>query len=324
MAQESGWCTIESDPGVFTELLSAIGVRNVQVEELYTLNREQLAQFGTVYGVVFLFKYRQNEHESARNRPGAVCTDAPARLFFARQTVQNACATQAILSIVLNSEQLDIGPELQTSKEFSAAMDAAMRGLVISNIDAVRAAHNSFAPQQQFVLDDSPDAQKEDPFHFIAYIPFEGRVYELDGLQEAPRVHGAFSQQQSWLDVLTPVIEQRIGEYDGTEIRFNLMAVVEDPRERLAAQLDTLRAAQQRDDAEVLEVENELQLQNEKHERWRTENIRRRWNFVPFIVNLLKETANLGKMSGIINAVAERKRADYREVEASKGKNAVE
>ena len=216
------WCTIESDPGVFTELIQDLGVRGVEVEEVYALNdQDYLASLQPIYGFIFLFKWTGQPSK----RPPLF--DYDPELYFAKQVITNACATQALLSVLLNmNAKLQLSPELADLRSFGIALDAYSRGLILGESDKIRKVHNSFARPEPFVQTGSRKAtEKDDVFHFVAYIHHNSRVYELDGLQEGPILIADNVQDGAWVNEAINEIQARIESYAAGEIKFNLLVL---------------------------------------------------------------------------------------------------
>eukprot|EP00285_Hemiselmis_virescens_P008886 CAMPEP_0173392256 /NCGR_PEP_ID=MMETSP1356-20130122/18852_1 /TAXON_ID=77927 ORGANISM="Hemiselmis virescens, Strain PCC157" /NCGR_SAMPLE_ID=MMETSP1356 /ASSEMBLY_ACC=CAM_ASM_000847 /LENGTH=359 /DNA_ID=CAMNT_0014350003 /DNA_START=67 /DNA_END=1146 /DNA_ORIENTATION=+ len=239
-----GWSTIESDPGVFTRLARDIGIRGAQVEEIVTMEDDEFLTMAPVYGLIFLFKWTQEMAQT--HRASANCVQNT-NLYFAKQVIQNACGTQALLNIMMNVDGIQLGDELSGFKSFTADFPPDLKGESMSNSELIRTMHNSFARPEPFEMSERKAGKDDDVYHFTAYMPIDGNLYELDGLQEGPILLGPCTDTHSWWKQVRPILNERIEKYSANEIRFNLLAVCRNKRDHA---LSTI--AKQRMDSELI------------------------------------------------------------------------
>lgn len=307
MSAAGNWCLIESDPGVFTELIRGFGVTGIQVEELYSLDSGSFNALKPIHGLIFLFKWIGNSEVD-----GKIVNDSRIeQIVFMKQVIENSCATQAILSVLLNCihPDVDLGATLTEFKQFVSVLDPETRGLALTNSDTIRGVHNSFARQALFELDEKTPSKEEDAFHFVAYLPINGTLYELDGLKEGPIDLGPISPGIDWTEVCKPILEKRIARYSEGEIHFNLMALVTDRKMIYQRELNLLNQANIIQHSEqwfrMKELENLIDDEDRKRLAYRKENVRRKHNYIPLIIEILKILAEQGALEKLVNQASE-------------------
>lgn len=280
------WCLLESDPGVFSALIREFGCSGAQVDELWSLDPEVFGPLGEIYGLIFLFKWDGKKETASQ---GTVVSDADhPELFFARQLISNACGTQALLSVLLNIQNekgVKLGEVLSNFNSFTQGLDGEMKGLALSNAEEIRKVHNSFSRQQLFEMEDLNKDHKEDLFHFVSYVSVGGRLWELDGLQRGPIDHGKV-ETENWIDHARPVIQKRMELYSSGEIHFNLLAVCKDKLDKLAMEVDG-----ETNDFKISQIKEDMEVEKRKRAQWEKDNIRRRHNWMPFVVDIIKHMA---------------------------------
>jgi ubiquitin carboxyl-terminal hydrolase L5 len=66
------------------------------------------------------------------------------------QTTSNACATVALLNIVMNTSEIDLGDALTAFKESTRSFTPPYRGQALSQNNFIRNIHNSFLRSVHF------------------------------------------------------------------------------------------------------------------------------------------------------------------------------
>lgn len=85
--------------------------------------------------------------------------------------------------------------------------------------------------------EEDDDEDDEAAFHFIAFVPIEGEVWMLDGLNRQPeKLGGAAYQDRDWLSVVKPYLEFKMATYMEGQIEFGLLSLGRHPLETYASQ----------------------------------------------------------------------------------------
>ncbi len=303
----------------------------METAEVFSLDDLLIPPPLPVYGLVFLFQWQRTPD----TRPIADPASLP-DLFFAHQTVTNACATQALLSVLLNSlPPSQRGPTLTPFREFALLLPPDLRGDAIGESAELRAAHNSFEPPDTLGLEAKrPRSSEGKAFHYVAYVPVAGRVYELDGLKQGPIdvgpadpsaptpapattpaaasddgadaapaavAVGSEAPPRGWEAPAARAIQDRIALFpQQSSLEFSLMRVQQSRSAALEQAAATAREIG--DDEGVAEAEEGIK---EEKVRWReieATNARRAHNYLPFVIELLRALERDGKLDALIEA----------------------
>ena len=237
------WRELESDPGLFSLLVKDLGVRGVKVEEIYDVfSRIE----GRVYGFVYLFRFggrsgsrttRTSKSISSEGESFVLEPDIVNGMFFAEQIANNSCATHALLGVLLNCKDVELGETLTSLKSFSSGLSPENKGYKIANMPYLARAHNKYARPDvsvQFtekkgssLSTSRSSAHQPDTYHFVSFVPINGRVFELDGLKKYPIDHGPWGEHEDWTDLFRRTIAGRFAQSE--DFHANLMIVIPDP-----------------------------------------------------------------------------------------------
>ncbi|KAI8972640.1 hypothetical protein BDB01DRAFT_839247 [Pilobolus umbonatus] len=221
------WALIQSDPGVQG--------RRCQVQELYTLDFDELME-GPFHGLIFASKYTEDEDEGEYEGEADESNDDDAQdIIFTKQIITNVCATLALVAVLFNGG-LQLGSILSDFKELTANMSPEERGTALGDCEEIKRVHNSYDVPDPLaeveiknlveeVVEDDMEYVDAENYHYIAYIPKNNFLWEIDGLQEKPKKLCVIGDS-SWLEKVKPYIEERMAA-QGDELTFNLMAITD-------------------------------------------------------------------------------------------------
>ena len=116
---------LNTHPGVFTTLIRRLGIKHLQFEEVYDIQTPYALSSIKPKGLVLCFMWKHDKHHPAEfNDPAAN------QIWFANQLSDDSCASLAILNVLFNCLDVDVGEELKRFKEETDEMSSVVSILI--------------------------------------------------------------------------------------------------------------------------------------------------------------------------------------------------
>lgn len=224
-----------------------------------------------VLGFVLLCKYAGEDDEET--------DEVPESLWFANQTMANGCATVALLNILMNSPEVQLGEKLSEFKKTTQDLSSFLRGYRLESEASMRTIHNAYARRLELLNADLllsnefdeckgvPKAEEppknrgkrknksqkrpppkkkrtdDDACHYKAFVPLDGKVWILDGLEWNPVCLGE-APADAWIPLAIDELVKKLAVAGDLS---SILAICQSPtvalRKELAVNIKTLSAA---------------------------------------------------------------------------------
>ncbi|XP_018495628.1 ubiquitin carboxyl-terminal hydrolase isozyme L3 [Galendromus occidentalis] len=175
------WLALESSPEVLTKYIHELGVdEKWSLVDVFGVDDELLAMVPQpVEALLLVYPVKGTEPTTGSDNP---------KVFFMKQTIENACGTVGLLHALGNSKA--------TYKE-NSALEKFMKSAkgkspdeiakLLETSEEIGEIHASVAQEGQT---STPSLEENVDLHFVAFVLVDGHIYELDGRKDAPTQHG--------------------------------------------------------------------------------------------------------------------------------------
>jgi len=205
------WLPIESNPDTLNEYLIKLGFDNSQFSFVDLFSTEDWAKEmipQPAIAMIMLFPYTDKNKEFRTKEEQEILEkgqEVDQNLFFMKQKAANACGSIALFHILSNLGE----------RQNALSQDSLVNQFKNANLNAnpdqraenFNENHSILGVHKEMVVQGDSQVCEEVDSHFVALVPFNGNLYELDGTKSRPINHGP-TVEETFLEDACEVVKK--------------------------------------------------------------------------------------------------------------------